>query len=119
MKNGTRSNRLTLVDSAGQDLSSDREDAADSGVSSGADAQQDRQTPAGNPILILFTVSIACAAAAIAAGSYGLWLARQKAARRTLTDVQDILRLCQERMQKMDAELGQLPQGLSSAETAG
>lgn len=115
MKNGTQSDRLTLVDSDGQDIS-DRNGATQNTKST--DAGQGDQTSPVSPVLILFTISIACATAAIAAGSYGLWLTRQKAARRTLTDVQDILRLCQERMQKMDAELGHLPHTLPPVETA-
>ena len=121
MKNGTQSNKLTLIDSAGQTISDaadvidPSQDYSSASTLEDADAALDRNESALNPALILLTVSLACAAAAIATGSYALWLSRQKAVRRTLTDVQDILRLCQDRMHQMEDDLSQLPQSLSTA----
>jgi len=55
------------------------------------------------------TVSIACLTAAIAAGSYALWLSRKRAAQEALTSVNDLLKTCQNRMSQIDKELKRLP----------
>lgn len=120
MRNGSKSDRLTLVDSAGDPLEEGRDvedSAADyytASVSEDGDAAALAPfTPAGS-ILLFVTVSVACAAAAIAAGTYALWLSRHKAARETLTNVQDLLRVCQDRMHQMEDDLGRMPKGFSS-----
>lgn len=66
-----------------------------------------------SPALVFVAVSVACAVAAIGAGSYALWLTRQKAARDTLSSVQDLLKICQDRMHQMEDDLNLLPAGLS------
>lgn len=103
MKNGTPS-KLTLVDSAGHTLS-DGEDVKD----------LEYTVPAARPALVFMAVSIACTVAAVAAGSYALWLTRQKAARGAINNVQDILKICQERMHQLEDDLNLLPTGLSTA----
>ncbi len=118
MRNGTRSNKLTLVRDNDLLMLSKAEDlppvqAVTASGSRHADTQPDSRT-AASPILVLFSVSIACATAAVAAGSYALWLSRQKAARQTLTDVQDILKRCQDRMRQMENDLDQLPSSVTS-----
>lgn len=120
MRNGTQSSKLTLIDGAGKAIGEDA-DALDpsmeyyaASVTEDGDGGQESAPASISPVLILFTVSLACAAAAIAAGSYALWLSRQKAARQTLTDVQDILRICQDRMHQMEDDLNHLPSSLSS-----
>ena len=87
--------------------------AASSAAQDGLAAEND--SVGVSPILILLTVSLACAAAALVSGSYALWLARQNAARQTLTDVQAILRVCRERMRQMEDDLSHLPPVLDSA----
>ena len=99
MRNGTQSNNLRLVGDT------DAETAA----IVASFVEEERGQIRTLPILTLFTVSVACATAAIAAGSYAIWLTRQKAARKTLMDVQDILRICQERMHQMEDDLNHLP----------
>ena len=64
-------------------------------------------------VFAFVAVSLGCAVAAVAAGSYALWLTRQQAARETLTDVHDILKSCQDRMQKIEADLNRMPTGIS------
>ncbi len=59
----------------------------------------------GTTITIMVSISAACAATAVATGAYALWLSRHQATRRTLTDVDDILRSCQSRMQELEADL--------------
>ena len=58
---------------------------------------------------VFLAVSIACMAAAVATGSYAAWLSRQQAARQALTDVSDILKSCQSRMQQLEAQVERLP----------
>lgn len=59
----------------------------------------------GTTIAIMVSISAACAATAVATGAYALWLSRHQVTRRTLTDVDDILRSCQSRMQELEADL--------------
>ncbi|MGI4792104.1 MAG: hypothetical protein ACRYFS_25050 [Janthinobacterium lividum] len=111
MRNGIHFNKLTLVDN-----SADKVD--DAAVyypyQPGAepitldDAHQAKTT-----LLIFVAVSIACTAAAVATGSYAVWLSRQQAAHRTLTDVNDILRSCQTRMHQLESDLQRLPNRLA------
>ena len=69
-----------------------------------ADVADDVQRT-GTTIAIMVSISAACAATAVATGAYALWLSRHQATRRTLTDVDDILRSCQSRMQELEADL--------------
>ncbi len=89
MKNGSRFSRLTL---------------AESGLDTEAGSDNDSRL-----FFVLLTVSISCAAASVATGSYAVWLARQQAARQALTDVNDILRSCQSRMSELESVLQRLP----------
>ena len=59
----------------------------------------------GTTLAIMVSISAACAATAVATGAYALWLSRHQATRRALTDVDDILRSCQSRMQELEADL--------------
>lgn len=58
---------------------------------------------------LMVGIGVVCAAAAVVIGYYAIWLARQRAARQTLTDVQDILNLCRDRMRQMEADISHLP----------
>ena len=107
MKKGIRFNRLVLVDGRGREAADDsaleygyREDAAASGAPSG---------DVRNTLLVLVAVSFACTAAAVATGSYALWLSRQSASRQALTDVGDLLRTCQTRMEQLETDYRSLP----------
>ncbi len=60
-------------------------------------------------LLIFMAVSIACTAAAFATGSYAIWLGRQQAARKALTDVNDLLKTCQTRMRQLETDVQNLP----------
>jgi cytochrome c-type biogenesis protein CcmH/NrfG len=116
MRNGTTSNgnKLVLVNSSGRpvhgqdlvdDAAVDYQSEPDTEPSSSAeDVQKTRVT-----LLVFMAVSIACTTAAIATGSYAVWLSRQQAARQALTDVNDILRSCQSRMQQLEADIQRLP----------
>lgn len=104
-----RSGRLVMV---GSDTNSDTnpdlwDDAAvDSRVarSAVADVTEDVQR-IGTTIAIMVSISAACAATAVATGAYALWMSRHQVTRRALTDVDDILRSCQSRMQELEADL--------------
>ena len=61
-------------------------------------------------LLALMAVSIACTTAAIATGGYAIWLARHQTAHQTLTDVNEILKSCQARMQQLEADVQRLPE---------
>ena len=107
MKNGIRFNRLTLVDSGGSEAADDsareygfREDLSAAGILPGGG----RST-----LLILVAVSFACTAAAVATGSCAFWLARQSASRQALTDVNDLLKTCQTRMEQLETDYRSLP----------
>jgi hypothetical protein len=120
MKNGSRFNKLTLVDNAGERLGGahgvedSTEDYYSSSVSEDGDVAAEAPAVTTNRALLFIVVSAACAAAAIAAGSYAVWLSRQRVARETLTNVQDILKICQDRMHQMEDDLNRLPKGFSS-----
>ena len=116
MRNGTLSNpsKLVLVGSngqpvPGQDLVDDA--AVDYLSNSDGDtpAQTDDARRARVTLLVFMAVSIACTTAAIATGSYAVWLSRHQAARQALTDVNDILKSCQSRMQQLEADVQRLP----------
>ena len=120
MKNGSRSNKLTLVDNAGEALSGAHgvedatEDYYSSSVSEDGDVAAEFAGTSTNRALLFIVVSAACAAAAVAAGSYAVWLSRQRVTREALTNVQDILKICQDRMHQMEDDLNRLPKGFSS-----
>jgi len=108
-------NKLVLVSSAGQPVRS-QESADDAAVDYQSrpdgeviipmdDAERTRMT-----MLVLMAVSIACTTAAVATGSYAIWLSRHQAARQALTDVNDILKSCQARMQQLEADVQRLPE---------
>ena len=59
----------------------------------------------GTTLAIMVSISAACAATAVATGAYALWLSRHQATRRALTNVDEILRSCQSRMQELEADL--------------
>ncbi len=59
--------------------------------------------------LVFVLVSVACATAALAAGTYAIWLTRRQAAQNALTDVRDLLRTCHDRMVQMEDDLHRLP----------
>ncbi len=115
MKNGIRSNgnRLVLVSSNGQpvegqetldDATVDYKDRFDMETL----AQEDGSL--NTALLILMVVSIACTTAAIATGSYAVWLSRHSSTQKTLTDVNEILKSCQSRMQQLESEVTHLPE---------
>ncbi len=124
-KNGTRWNKLTLVDNQDRKdaLQGNAEDAAVDDWKSGFAEEGALSAPETGAlespgVLVFALVSVACAAAAIAAGSYALWLTRRRAAQNALTDVRDILKTCQERMVQLESDLNRLPQGFSSSPAA-
>ena len=108
MRNGIRFNKLRMV---GSDSEQVDDASAYYPYQSGVDSGVSEEAPASvKTTLIVFTaVSIACATAAIAAGSYATWLSRQQAARQALTDVNDILKSCQTRMHQLEADVQRLP----------
>jgi hypothetical protein len=59
--------------------------------------------------VLFIAVSAACAAAAIAAGSYAVWLSRKRFARDAIMDVHDLLETCNDRMRQMEQDLSNLP----------
>lgn len=112
MRNGIHFNKLTLV-SSGQTESS-QDDADDAASHDPYKPQIDRafadDTAHVQKTFVLFlSLSIACAAATVATGSYAAWLLRHQAARQALTDVNDILKSCQTRMSQLEADLQRLP----------
>lgn len=64
--------------------------------------------------LIFVLVSVACATAALASGTYAIWLTRRQAAQNALTDVRDLLRTCHDRMVQMEDDLHRMPAPASS-----
>ncbi len=116
MRNGTTSNgnKLVLVNSSGrpvhgQDLVDDAAVDYLSGSETEAPAPSEDSRKARATLLVFMAVSIACTTAAIATGSYAIWLSRHQAARQALTDVNDILKSCQSRMQQLEADVQRLP----------
>lgn len=59
--------------------------------------------------LVFVLVSVACATAALASGTYAVWLTRRQAAQSALTDVRDLLRTCHDRMVQMEDDLHRMP----------
>jgi hypothetical protein len=118
MKNGTPSKALTLVDSAGHPIAEGGETYDSEAAYLQTPIGDDGGTPGNKALpsstaLIYIAVSLACAIAAAAAGSYAIWLTRQKVAHETLNNVQDILKVCQDRMHQLEDDLHLLPTGLS------
>ena len=116
MRNGTLSNanKLVLVNSSGQPVQGqDMVDDAAVDYLSGSEGDQnaafEELRKKRMTLLIFMAVSIACMTAAVATGSYAIWLARHQAARQALTDVNDILKSCQSRMQQLEADVQRLP----------
>ena len=79
--------------------------AVDSRESRGAVDPVENVQQIGTVIAIMVSISAACAATAVATGAYAVWLSRHQATRRALTNVDDILRSCQSRMQELEADL--------------
>lgn len=113
MKNGTHSNKLMMVDNSDRGLfiSDSMDDAAVDSVyvreqeSAALDAVQSVHST----LVVLIAVSTICMMAAIASGSYALWLAKKQGTHKSLTDVNDILRTCQMRIRELETEVHQLP----------
>ena len=106
MRNGTRLSKLIMVESG---LDDDDDPAAYVPYPSETEDPPPAKGSDSKLFFVLLTVSITCAAASVATGSYAVWLARQQAARQALTDVNDILRSCQSRMSQLEADLQRLP----------
>ena len=104
MKNGTRFSPLTLIDNS---------EAEDDPAAYVPYRPESEGPGGGDPVKSLFyvflTISISCATAAVVSGSYAVWLARQQAARQALTDVNDLLRSCQDRMARLESDVQRLP----------
>ena len=123
MRNGTRFNSSTMgtqrrVDGLqeGDGLQDDADDAAsyypykpqsDQAFSDQAFADEAAQVQ--KTFVVFLSLSVACAAATLATGSYAAWLSRHQAARQALTDVNEILKSCQSRMSQLEADLKRLP----------
>ncbi len=131
MKNGTQSNgSLRLVDSTGESVGSDARATSRIGElkmslsdgSNGPGAEQAEDSPCGNPMteilqnkVVFGVVSIACLTAAVAAGSYAIWLSRRKVADEALTHVGDLLKTCQSHMSQMERDLKSMSQVQSAS----
>jgi hypothetical protein len=63
---------------------------------------------------LFVVVSLACLTAAVAAGSYAVWLSKQNAAEKALSNVHDLLKTCEKRMSQMDKDLKRLPRAQSA-----
>ena len=113
MRNGTRFNKLTLVDNAGSDVTGPDNESVAAYDSYDTAAQNvliaDETARAHRTFLVFLSISVTCAAATIATGTYAAWLSRHQAARQALTDVNDILKSCQSRMSQLEADLQRLP----------
>ena len=107
MRNGIHFNKLTLVGSGQEDA----DDPIAYYYQSGADRPiftgENSSTQA--MFLTFLAISVTCAAATIVSGSYAFWLLRQQAAHQALTNVNDILRSCQNRMSQLESDIQRLP----------
>ena len=113
MKNGTQSNKLTLVDKNGEEIpvKTSVDDLSVEYIPGDSDAKSESRANSVLTNKVLFVVvSVACATAAIAAGSYAVWLSRRKVAQEALTNVQDLLETCQDRMSQMENDLNAITQ---------
>jgi cytochrome c-type biogenesis protein CcmH/NrfG len=110
MRNGSHSNKLTLINSSTSGHRNDTDvSAAYSPYQPESTVFADESGRAQKTFFVFLAISIACAAATIGTGSYAAWLSRQQAARQTLTDVDEILKSCQSRMSQLEADLQRLP----------
>lgn len=112
MKNGTHSNpnRLVLVNNNGFPYGGHESvDDATVDYRDNSEGEMKDSDNYNSTLVVLASVSVACAAAAIATGSYALWLSRQQTTRRVLTDVNEILKSCQNRMQQLEADVQRQP----------
>jgi len=116
MRNGTLSklNRLVLVTTSGrsnppQEDTNDAPVEYSSGSGKAGEDSADEIQKTRTTLFVFMAVSIACMTAAIGTGSYALWLSRHRAARQALTDVNDLLKSCQIRMQQLEADVQRLP----------
>ena len=107
MKNGTQSSGLKLVDNGGAPTGSEFDELHWEDRRLPAADGEDKTSP--NMALVFVVLTIACAVAAVAAGSYAVYLTKQRQARAVLTDVQDIVKNCQDRMNQMETDLGSRP----------
>ena len=112
MKNGTRfnSNRLVLVNNNGFPFAG-QESMDDTAVDyrHNSETEMTDSDHLNTTLVVLASVSLACAAAAIATGSYALWLSRQQTTQKVLTDVNEILKSCQSRMQQLESDVQHRP----------
>lgn len=111
MRSDLRSNALTLVDSAGHQISG-RDDFDAMAVDYTSDYDFEAETGNAAPefqsrMVALVVLSVACTTAAIVAGSYALWLSRHSVAHEALSDVNAILKTCQDRMARMEKDFRQ------------
>ena len=113
-RNESPFNKLILVDGDGQAIS--RQDLLDDAAVDyphEADNQSapsaDRAQNARNTLLVFAAVSITCMAAALATGSYAVWLGRRQAAQKAIIDVNDLLKTCQTRMRQLEMDVQNLP----------
>ena len=115
MKNGTRSNgRSSVVERPGDTpdeklfeysaLEYPQESAQQSTQRDPRDSTKDLLENRA----LFAVVSIACFAAALAAGSYAVWLSRRKVANQALTHVSDLLETCQSRMLQIERDMSSL-----------
>lgn len=112
MKNDTRSSRLILIDNSGDEIPTrmqlkDTEPVIDPSVTENSQTNNVANDLMHNKSLFI-VVSIACAAAAIAAGSYAIWLSKHKETREALSSVNDLLHTCQDRMSQIEQDLKSL-----------
>ncbi len=112
MRNDIHSNqnRLVLVNNSGHPFAG-QESVDDTAVDyrHSSESEMPDTDNLNTPLVVLASVSLACAAAAIATGSYALWLSRQHSTQKVLTDVNEILKSCQTRMQQLEADVQHRP----------
>ena len=117
MRNGTISklNKLILIGSNGRPVpGQDSVEEASADYSFGPNVEAplvlDGARKTRVTMLVFMAVSVACTTAAVATGSYAIWLSRHQAASQALIDVNDILKSCQSRMQQLEADVQRLPE---------
>ncbi|MGO8669906.1 MAG: hypothetical protein ACLQVD_00820 [Capsulimonadaceae bacterium] len=136
-KNGITSRQLTLVDHSGREIPLKMPIEDDAVVCmSGAGNASPLQDDGNNMELnraeasscvwrdlmqnkVLFAVvSITCLTAAVATGSYAVWLSRRKATEQAVTTVHELLDTCQDRMQQLEKDLRALSPQLADRSRA-
>ena len=110
MRNGTQSNKLRLIDNNGESLAGtygidDMAVQYDSMSEGAASSALDPITEMLSNKWVFIAVSTVCAAGAIAAGSYSVYLSRRRVAETALDNVQDLLKTCQRRMRDLENDL--------------